>query len=54
MTKRKRIWCDWCEQDVPVDAIHSCYDAKAVREAQARERERDDKTTTKPTTEGEG
>jgi|GEM_PF-2588043 hypothetical protein len=35
--KRPTQWCDSCESTVYADSVHSCYDAKAVREQQERE-----------------
>lgn len=35
--KRPTQWCDSCESTVYTDDVHSCYDAKAVREQQERE-----------------
>lgn len=34
----KRVLCQWCEKRVPVDGIHSCYDAKQLREMTEREK----------------
>ena len=34
--KRPTQWCDSCESTVYTDDVHSCYDAKAVREQQER------------------
>lgn len=36
--KRPTHYCDTCESTVYSDDVHSCYDAKAVREQQERER----------------
>ena len=38
MTARSKYWCDTCESVVYADDVHSCYDAKAVRDQQERER----------------
>lgn len=38
MTKRPTHYCDTCESTVYTDDVHSCYDAKAVRAQQERER----------------
>ena len=35
--KRPTQWCDSCESTVYTDDVHSCYDAKVVREQQERE-----------------
>lgn len=35
---RPTMFCESCESTVYADDVHSCYDAKAVREQQERER----------------
>lgn len=35
---RPTMFCESCESTVSTDDVHSCYDAKAVREQQERER----------------
>lgn len=35
---RRTVYCDRCETTVYADDIHSCHDAKALREQQERER----------------
>ena len=35
---RRTVYCDTCESTVYADDIHSCYDAKALRAQQERER----------------